>query len=521
MIALTFTLHALEPLLITRLEGDPNSAVSYPYIPGSTLRGALIGQLPEERRQRLAFNPHDRQLFIDGSTRYLNAYPMAGGIRLLPKPLTWFCEKGTTTPVFDICLQQAALNLPAAAKGDFCAWRGDRVALVKPEWHINVHTARERNRGRATEAEGAVFRYQALPRGTRLAETILIDDAAATDELQNLLSSGDLWLGGARSAGYGRTRLEAIGEAPWWPPVPLPARDLQPGDSLVITLLSDAVLRTAEGSSADRVLLAHLPPPLAQAVEPGAVFKRLTLVGGFDRTWGLPLEQRRAVQAGSVFVFKVNKTIAVADLQRLCEQGLGERRAEGFGQVAINWHGQPAVLQVCDLKDLVEDAGEHKPAETEEPLVLRGDSVRVAQRMNERLLRRQLDRQLAETVQSGACRVYHAPSKAQLSRLRGVTLSALPGGDVSRVKTFLSDAKLKARARDQFHLARIGRQRLLAWLRERVDKPGDIWAQLAADQLQPPRIGSAHADWKADAKLCNEYTLRLIEAVLHRAGKEQ
>jgi hypothetical protein len=153
--------------------------------------------------------------------------------------------------------------------------------------------------------------------------------------------------------------------------------------------------------------------------------------------------------------------------------------------------------------------------------VLRGDSARLAQRMTERLLRRQLDRQLAETVQSEAYRVYHAPSKAQLSRLRSVALSALPGGDVSRVKTFLSDDKLKARARDQFHLARIGRQRLLAWLRERVEQPDDIWAQLAADQVQPPQVGSAGADWKADTKLCNEYTLRLIEAVLHRAGKEQ
>jgi CRISPR-associated protein Csx10 len=268
-------------------------------------------------------------------------------------------------------------------------------------------------------------------------------------------------------------------------------------------------------------LPAYSPPPLAQAVDPGAVFKRLTLVGGFDRTWGLPLEQRRALQAGSVFVFKVNKTIAAADLQQLCEQGLGERRAEGFGQVAINWHGQPAVLPVSDLKELIGDRMEPQPAADQQPIVLRGDSVRLAQRMNERLLRRQLDRQLAETVQSEACRVYHAPSKAQLSRLRSVALSALPSGDVARVKTFLTDDKLKARARDQFQLARIGRQRLLAWLRERVDKPGDIWAQLAAAQLQPPQVGSANADWKADTKLCNEYTLRLIEAVLHRAGKEQ
>ncbi|MEO0687161.1 MAG: hypothetical protein AAFY76_19465, partial [Cyanobacteria bacterium J06649_11] len=40
---ITITLHTLQPLLATSFQGDPNSDVSYSYIPGSMIRGAIIG----------------------------------------------------------------------------------------------------------------------------------------------------------------------------------------------------------------------------------------------------------------------------------------------------------------------------------------------------------------------------------------------------------------------------------------------------------------------------------------------
>lgn len=525
MMALTFIVHALEPLLMTRLEGDPNSAVSYPYVPGSVLRGAVIGRLPEPRRERLTVEPLDRRLFLGGGVRYLNAYPQYNGVRLLPSPASWLREKineAADSPHiwYDLSHNHVSVELPKSAGPGFCCIKGGQVAFHEPTWHINVHTARERLRGRATEDEGAVFRYQAIPRGTRFAGAILIEQPADVDQLIDLLADGDLWLGGARSAGYGHVRLENVTKDEHWAEAPNPISDLNPPDRLVITLLSDALLRTTHGNEADRLLRDHLPAEIGDALEPVSVFKRLTLVGGFDRKWGLPLEQRYAVQAGSVFVFKVNRPIAATALRTLLEQGVGERRAEGFGRVAINWHAQQATLTECKLTDLLPAPDQTEPIEGPRPITLSGNSAWLAEQMNQRLLRRLLDRQLAETAQSEACRVFHAPAKAQLSRLRNVALSALPTGDVPRVKTFLND-KLKARAADQYHTAKIGRQRLLNWLRERVADPTTIWQQLKAESLTPPQIGSVGVDWKSDAKLCNEYTLRLIEAVLHRAAKEQ
>ena len=44
MKAITFLLHTKQPLLATSLQGDPNSDVSFSYIPGSMIRGVLIGR---------------------------------------------------------------------------------------------------------------------------------------------------------------------------------------------------------------------------------------------------------------------------------------------------------------------------------------------------------------------------------------------------------------------------------------------------------------------------------------------
>jgi len=39
----------LEPLLATRIAGDPNSGVSYPYVPGSLVRGAAVAAYMREK----------------------------------------------------------------------------------------------------------------------------------------------------------------------------------------------------------------------------------------------------------------------------------------------------------------------------------------------------------------------------------------------------------------------------------------------------------------------------------------
>jgi CRISPR-associated protein Csx10 len=58
---------------------------------------------------------------------------------------------------------------------------------------------------------------------------------------------------------------------------------------------------------------------------------------GWHQGWGLPRPSYVGIAAGSCAVFEVAEgCVTGADLQSLMHQGLGERRGEGFGEVAIN-----------------------------------------------------------------------------------------------------------------------------------------------------------------------------------------
>ena len=137
-----------------------------------------------------------------------------------------------------------------------------------------------------------------------------------------------------------------------------------------------------------------------------------------------------------------------------------------------------------------------------------------------RLLQRDLNRRLADYIyRRDMGRISSWPSNAQLSRLRAIALNALPSGDVKRLSDFLSDDKLKARAREQYREARIDKVRLLDWLRARLLEPETIWRQLSQAEIPLPQIGDARAGLTDD--LAREYTIRLVDGVLHRAAKER
>ena len=97
MKAVTYQITLLEPLLATTLGGDPNSAISHSYIPGSMIRG-LLAKLYNAETTDLTGHQATRPLLFDGTVRYLNAYPTLDGVtRTLPVPASWQIPKLPTT----------------------------------------------------------------------------------------------------------------------------------------------------------------------------------------------------------------------------------------------------------------------------------------------------------------------------------------------------------------------------------------------------------------------------------------
>ena len=499
MKALTFRLYLLEPVLATRLGGgDPNSAVGFDFIPGSTIRGMVIGRYARQHTAEAA-DAAFRRLFLDGSVRFLNVYPQAAtGQRTLPLPLSWRVEKDTTDPICDFAVepQQDGRQWQQVGSSFCLLWEseddGCKAELYNPAWHVGIHTARE-DRQKVTKGESTVFRYEALAPEQAFCGAILADQDDDLEILKQWLPEGEIVsLGGSHLAGYGQVCLEQVEIREDWQEYEPIGDDT---DRIIVTLLSDALVRDPRTGA----YVATLEPVLGCAHE--RAFVRVRTVGGFNRKWNLPLPQTQAIQAGSVFVYPADVHL-LERLRGLQLSGIGERRAEGFGRIAVNWHRTAQIT-------LREKPQPSRPL----PFTLKNNtSIPLARQMAERMLRQQLDQALIAAI--GGLRIQNPPSNAQLSRLRSVARQALAKNNPQIITQFLDG--LRKTAREQFQRARIGGERLDEWVRNRADDVQGIWELVRVDRK--PAIGGIQPEL-TDA-LALEYTVRLIDGVLRKALKE-
>lgn len=522
MTAITFLLHTEQPILATSFQGDPNSDVSYPYIPGSMIRGALIGRY---LRQETSINSDIvadetvRRLFFQGQTRYLNAYLFtkdSNQPRSLPTPRSWFQNKGEQAPmyIYDLSgMDLAELPQDVSAKklpDGFCTVRDRSVMLYNVKRRINIHNQRDRRRGRSTEETGEIFRYEALDKGQTFQAVVLCEDADAT-RIENLLRQNDnIWLGGSQSAGYGHTKITEIHPPhETWNEVGNPIENRLNRNSLQITLLSDVIVQNKCGQYV-------IEPPIyllakALGVDENQLINKFkksyighTLIGGFNRKWGLPLPQVPALVAGSVFVFE-KIPLTYQQIANLEWQGIGERRVDGFGRVAVNWlnlEGNSVFSASLPPPDI---------SSTEEPkLPQNSESAKLAKKMAERVLRQKLDTLLVNKV--GKIDLQGKISNSQLSRLILVARQAINENSHLKLISDLLD-NLPSNARSQFEKTRISSKSLEQQIRDWTKTPGN-WL----DNIQVTIAGET-CDLTEDLK--KEYTLRLIMAVAKKASKEK
>lgn len=523
MTAITFLLHTEQPILATSFQGDPNSDVSYPYIPGSMIRGALIGRYLKQNpstNSDIVADETVRHLFFKEQTRYLNAYLIdrdSNQVRSLPTPRSWFQNKGEQAPmdIYDLSgMELADLSQDVSAKklpDGFCTVRDRSVTLYNEKRRINIHNQRDRRRGRATEETGEIFRYEALDKGQTFQAVVLCEDADAT-RIENLLRQNEnLWLGGSQSAGYGHTKITEIHPPrETWHEVGNPVENRLNRNSLQITLLSDAIVQNEWGQyvvESPIYLLAE-----ALGLEEKLLrnkFKKSyighTLIGGFNRKWGLPLPQVTALAAGSVFVFeKIPLTFKqIADLEW---HGIGERKIDGFGRVAVNWFNldESSVFSASLPQLDISSTNEPKLPENSE-------SAKLAKKMAERVLRQKLDTLLLNKV--GNVDLKGRISNSQLSRLMIVARQAInENGNIDLVINLLGN--LNSNASRQFEDSKVGKKALDGQLKEWIKYP-TAWL----NNLQPVTIAGETCNLTED--LAKEYTLRLIMAVAKKASKEK
>ncbi len=491
----TYTLTLHEPVLANSLGGEPNSANSLFYIPGGLVRGAAINTY---KGIKDSGDSDFRRLFLDGSVRFLNAYPMTGNERSLPTPLKYKKPKYFSGSEFSILEDKAIQSLEEA-------------------WQINVHTQRDAEAGHATEKAGAVYRYISLPAGLVLQGAVLTCNQQDADKLESLLKDKIILLGKARTAGYGTVHVATTSLALKENGAPT----VGTVSSFTITLLSPAIVRDEHGQPALDIscaLSARLGVDVKIIDE--ETYQRAEIVGGFNRTWGLPLPQVTAIAAGSFF--KIEASVIASKLTDLQETGIGERRAEGFGRLAIN----------LPVLEITEDTLWHKPVEASMEDLAKSKIAPVenatAKLMVKRLARKDLDEKVIHSARMMTEDYQGKIPNSQLSRWRVIVRSVLDKKDeqgnrtLQTLKTFLTESKgktgWKKMEKARLNISDKEHPRLTEWMEEWLEKPAKLFDVLKIRPDYQFALGSS--SFKFNDELNLEYRLRLLDAVLAVMAKK-
>ena len=427
----------------------------------------------------------------------LTYYEGALGHRGIPKPLSWRVNKddqqNLNAKIFDFAINFSEdIENPVLPSGDFCWIDEHDVRINSPGFYISVHNASE-DRNAKSEENSTVYRYDAIAAGEVFSGAVLAERMDDLQTMKLLIDRDEFSLGGSRSAGYGRVCIEDVQIISDWHEYDIDDAETN-GEIVIFTLLSDAIIREKSGqitTDLDSVL----------GCDRIGAFQKARAVGGFNRKWGLPLVQSHAVQAGSVFVYRASD----ADdklLKQIEQEGIGERRTEGFGRVAINWQNQAEMQRHPSFESSLSS---HPLSE---------ESQRLAQTMTERRMRFILDRKLLEAL--SGLRIESTPKNAQISRLRLAVRQAWRENDSKCVIEHLKGLK---EAKAQFERARVGEKKLLSWLMEGINQH-----RLWKDYLEPGEVPSI-AGVKLESEAINtieiEYTLRLLDALLKRTTREE
>jgi CRISPR-associated protein Csx10 len=536
---LPYTLTLSSPAIITTLGGDPNSSSSLSYIPGSAVRGAVAKALgdptgDDARQQEF----HD--LVLGGKARYLHAYPSADGRRALPVPVSLRrkkdgCESDKTVSAVDLAAYAGDASLHeelsecwpdeqlAPLDAGFLTLGAAQLTQVQPQMSARIHHQRHRGKGRAWKdpqgaSHGAIFAFESLDSGQTFQGMIQVrgeteeENQHIEERLQELLS-GPILVGRSRRAGYGglatvqwgdvrRREAEGTGTEGLRPV----NRDIAPGDPFRLMLTSACIFRNPGTGQIDPTALAvRLEGLLGDRAE--LVRRRWSFepVGAFNRKWRLEVPQVLAVAAGSVFVLGAKQGIALADLLRIENEGLGERKEEGFGRLLF----LDPPLRTISLPKADERVAKTPPASQPPALV-----TSIERRILEAQLQRKIEQAAAESVRS----TKNLPSNSLIGRLR-TPLRGKPEDAIRTLTAWLrSDneaERLKRPAMEQLERCRMdGGRDLAKWILDMIDAE-TVLQRLKVNVLaQQCHIVSEESARRTLEGKSQELSVKLIDALL-------
>lgn len=346
------TLELITPLsIVVRAVG--NVAESLDFVPGTYLLPRVTRVLEDAASEAkdVACRKKIRSLVSCGDIQVLHAYPRVKNERGLPVPGFLYKKKEADTSdgkeeVSNRAVRKVDANTQLKDfRNGFISFRKSEgigtVFLQERLTSLFIHNTIQNERQRPMEEEGGVYSREAMAAGTILETELRLRKSLFSKLPKNWEQklSGECRIGVSKKDDYGKVRITIGGKQP---------EELEPETdrtTVTVWLLSDLLIRdaslrpTADPSALTQELQQRLKLCSLSIRQKGELVSMRAFVRRLDSwntQWGLPRPTLVGMQAGSCFVLESNEPIDLDELKQIQREGIGERRAEGYGQIALN-----------------------------------------------------------------------------------------------------------------------------------------------------------------------------------------
>ena len=320
----------VEPLIITDLHRSSNNNYETKnYIPGSTVRGVVIGQLVKNAPEY--FNDNKERLLSDG-VRFLDAYPTHKEFdAVLPSIKGFYEDKNGNNFTSVIAEKDFKPGLKRAKMGNFCTIGADKQIIY---WSAETDGVMRIQRN--LNDDSTPFRTRCMSEGQEFEGYIALEDPGMAPEIMNVFKN-TLWFGADIYEGFGKcvtVKCEGIDELATEKKYGYSEENSVDGDHICMLAVSPFSMLDDKGEPCginERELAEKLG---VKDINIEVCSTSVSEYGAFNRTWGCRTPAVKMYDKGSVFRLKLGSPVDdVNNIISIQKKGLGIRRNEGFGQV--------------------------------------------------------------------------------------------------------------------------------------------------------------------------------------------
>ncbi|MFO0258704.1 MAG: RAMP superfamily CRISPR-associated protein [Pseudanabaena sp.] len=345
------TVTTLSPLIISK-RTIGNVVETLDYIPGTHLMRLIIRKLKHLNFDFGSAIAHNKLVVT-------NATPEIAGTIGKPTPIALFGEKlggGLSNlkeggKVYNRLREKEPDMQLKGERGSYVSFSNGQIDYRKIDTGLETHNTIKDELQRPTSDIGGVYSYETIPIGTSFkAELRLPQDLAEqlkkhdANWWQKLKSDDKHYerLGQSKKDDYGLVKIEAKS------PQNATNKPVVNNNLLTVWVLSDILLRderlrpTASVKTLQEELEAKLDVKLTLRKDDNllSLMARQNRLESWQVRWGLPRPSLVGLAAGSCFVFEITANTNPQQLEKKLAElettGIGERVAEGFGQLCFN-----------------------------------------------------------------------------------------------------------------------------------------------------------------------------------------